>query len=57
MKWPRGRFNGQRIVGVHVAVSVDVTRWRCFIYGRHTIAIGLGPVIVWPRLEYREDYR
>lgn len=44
------------IVGTewHVAVSVDITRWRLFAHLRHTIAIGIGPVIVWPRFEYAD---
>lgn len=25
--WPRGRYNGRRIVGVKAGVSVDVSRW------------------------------
>jgi hypothetical protein len=27
MRWPRGRYNGRRVVGVRVAVSIDVTVW------------------------------
>ena len=28
MKWPRGRFNGQRIIGVDLHFKLDVTEWR-----------------------------
>lgn len=28
MRWPRGRYNGQRIVGVSFKVVLDVTTWR-----------------------------
>lgn len=28
MSWPRGRHNGQRIVGVSFKVKIDVTAWR-----------------------------
>ena len=27
MKWPRGRYNGQRIVGVSFRVGVDLRFW------------------------------
>ena len=27
MRWPRGRYNGLRIVGVSFKLSIDVTRW------------------------------
>lgn len=27
MKWPRGKYNGQRIIGVSFKVKVDLTRW------------------------------
>jgi len=28
MHWPRGRYNGKRIVGISFKVVVDVTHWR-----------------------------
>ena len=28
IKWPRGKYNGQRIVGIVAKISVDVTHWR-----------------------------
>lgn len=28
MKWPRGKYNGWRIVGVEMKVILDVTDWR-----------------------------
>jgi hypothetical protein len=27
MRWPRGRYNGQRIVGVSFKISLDVMMW------------------------------
>ena len=27
MRWPRGRYNGQRIVGVRFTFAIDVTTW------------------------------
>lgn len=27
MRWPRGRYNGQRIVGVWFKISLNVTHW------------------------------
>lgn len=28
MRWPRGRYNGQRIVGVSFKIAIVVTTWR-----------------------------
>lgn len=28
MKWPRGKYNGKRIVGFNVQVKADVTAWH-----------------------------
>lgn len=27
MKWPCGRYNGRRIVGIPLLLRIDVTRW------------------------------
>ena len=27
MHWPRGKYNGKRIVGVDIRVKLDVTHW------------------------------
>ncbi len=57
MKWPRGRANGQRIVGVEWKLRVDLTRWRLVFdwpsYQGPVIA--LGPVIVWLSWEYKRE--
>lgn len=26
-KWPRGKYNGKRIVGFHLSITVDVLFW------------------------------
>lgn len=53
MKWPRGRYNGGRIVGVHITISLDVLhwglRWPNFMNGT---CAGIGPLRVWVRAEY-----
>lgn len=28
MKWPRGKYNGQRIVGITFKVQIDITCWE-----------------------------
>jgi hypothetical protein len=28
MKWPRGKYNGQRIIGFNIRIIVDLTDWR-----------------------------
>ena len=32
--WPRGKYNGRRIVGFSVRISIDVTDWRWLPYIR-----------------------
>jgi hypothetical protein len=58
MKWPIGRYNGQRIVGVDVRMRLDVTSWTwCwphFLYGR---CLGLGPLRVWFHAAYEDAVR
>lgn len=27
VKWPRGKYNGRRIVGIEFKIRLDVTRW------------------------------
>lgn len=54
--WPRGRHNGQRIVGCRWTVVVDITIWRLvwpsLRYGR---CLGLGPLRIWWPPEYAHD--
>lgn len=28
MKWPRGKYNGQRIVGTTFKIAIDITDWQ-----------------------------
>lgn len=54
MKWPRGKYNGERIVGVRAKVVIDVTQWwLCckLFYG--TLYIHIGPVHMWIEKEFR----
>ena len=31
MKWPRGKYNGQKIVGIEFKFKVDITFWRLLL--------------------------
>lgn len=36
MKWPRGKYNGRRIVGIDFHIVIDVTDWRWLpVIGHH----------------------
>jgi len=52
MPWPRGRYNGLRIVGVVVKLRVDVTYWRLRWFGPYGTCLSVGPVHVWVEWEY-----
>ncbi len=55
MKWPRGKYNGQRIVGFRVTISIKVDRWFWWPYiGGYSGAFHWGPVFSWWTAEYRE---
>lgn len=48
LRWPRGRFNGQRIVGATVKVSFDLTWWSLgWPSFRSGTCLSLGPLHVW----------
>jgi len=52
LTWPRGRFNGRRIVGIDVRVRVDITRWRLALPNRYGTCLSVGPLHVWPAAAY-----
>lgn len=57
MRWPRGRWNGQRIVGLDVRIRIDVTWWRVRWFGRYGACGSLGPLHVWLHAAYAERDR
>lgn len=56
MKWPRGRYNGQRIVGFVVKTRFDLLWWGFHLpsikYGR---CGSLGPLHVWLEAAYEPN--
>ena len=52
MRWPRGRYNGRRIVGVRVIVAFDITHWAIRWPDKYGGCGMLGPILVWPSWEY-----
>jgi hypothetical protein len=52
MRWPRGRYNGQRIVGMEVKVRLDITSWHWCLPNRYGRCLGLGPLLVWVHASY-----
>ena len=55
LRWPRGRLNGQRIVGVVVKVRVDVRRWRLGLPTRYGVCLSIGPVHIWFSAAYERE--
>jgi len=43
LKWPRGKYNGKRIVGFEVKFELDVTWWKFFLPSKYNSAFGFGP--------------
>ncbi len=56
MKWPRGRYNGWRIVGVDVRVRVDLTWWSLDLPGRWGGCYSIGPLHVWFNAAYESAF-
>lgn len=53
MRWPRGRYNGRRIVGVEVKVRINLRWWSLdWPSPRLGMCGSLGPVHVWLNWEY-----
>lgn len=53
MKWPRGKYNGKRIVGFDVKVRCDVTHWRLRLGSIHYgSAACIGPFMIWIGANY-----
>lgn len=55
MRWPRGKYNGMRIVGFDVRVRFDLCRWSLawpsLLYGT---CLSIGPLHVWFGSAYKE---
>lgn len=56
MKWPRGKYNGRRIVGFVLKIKLDVCCWSLTI-PRGGSCLGLGPLRIWvePNYKFHED--
>ena len=58
MRWPRGKYNGRRIVGFRVIIALDVRswslRWGSIDYGS---AFCFGPWRIWLSAEYEPQWR
>lgn len=53
MKWPRGKYNGQRIVGIEVRIKIDILKWWWQLSNRHGwLRIFIGPVHIWIEANY-----
>ena len=52
--WPRGKYNGQRIVGVVLKARLDVRRWRFGLPNRFGTCLSVGPLHVWFEAAYDE---
>jgi len=55
LKWPRGKYNGQRIVGISFKIAIDITHWtwKPFI-GHYCGACHWLCVRTWTQWEYED---
>ncbi len=53
MKWPRGKCNGMRIVGVEVHMKLDILKWWWGLRCRFgVLRVFIGPVHIWIEANY-----
>ncbi len=52
MNWPRGKYNGDRIVGFELKVRFDIRCWRLTMPDRYGTCLGLGPLRIWLTAAY-----
>lgn len=43
-RWPRGRYNGRRIVGFQVRLAIDLLRWSLSALRLNGLYLALGPL-------------
>ena len=55
MNWPRGKYNGARIVGFSVKVVFDVTYWALALGNRYGSATCIGQFRIWLEPAYNFD--
>lgn len=55
VKWPRGRYNGQRIVGFEIKFIFDVSYWRVRLLRGWVRGLILGPLRWYMTLRYKTD--
>lgn len=45
MNWPRGKYNGQRIVGFRLVIRLNVFRWKLAGSFGYSKFVAVGPFI------------
>jgi hypothetical protein len=52
MKWPRGKYNGQRIGGFVVKFRFDLLWWGLRLPDRYGSCLSFGPIHIWFNAAY-----
>lgn len=53
MKWPKGKYNGKRIVGFSIKFTIDITYWNFkFYWNFGQPAIVIGPLRINAEINY-----
>ncbi len=56
MKWPRGKYNDKRIVGIGLTLDIFINYWRVEFHWKIGCRyIHIGPIIM--RFEWNYDFR
>lgn len=54
MKWPKGKYNGRRIVGFYIKFRFDVLYWAFHRRAPYGGCLSLGPFHIWFGFAYEE---
>lgn len=58
MTWPRGRYNGQRIVGFEIKIRCDILEWGWQLPNlKYGVCGRLGPFRIWLSAAYSHEDR
>lgn len=53
MKWPRGRYNGRRVVGIELKFRIDLDEWRWLPrWTKYASCLSWGCFFVWAHWSY-----
>jgi hypothetical protein len=54
MRWPRGKYNGRRIVGFKISFDIQLDWWAIFLPNKFSYYLRIGPIGIRYETEYSD---